>query len=121
MIGEDFKIQNMNEYILKEKRRLNLEIGEKLREKRREKNVNLVELAEKTNTSQTYISQIEKGEYSISLFKFIFFCNALEINVLEFLDEFIYKEQSNEDILYEKLQNDKNLSKNVLEYLKEKS
>ena len=29
MIGEDFKIQNMNEYILKEKRRLNLEIGEK--------------------------------------------------------------------------------------------
>ena len=120
MIGEDFNIQNMNQYILKEKKRLNEEIGEKLKGKRREKNISLLELAEKTNTSPTYISQIEKGEYSISLFKFIFFCNALEINVVEFLDEFIYKEKGNEDILFEKLQKEKNISSNILAFLKEK-
>ncbi len=113
-------IQNVNNYITKEKKRFNQEIGEKLREKRREKNISLGELSENTNTSATYLSQIEKGEYSMSLFKFILICNSLDINVVEFLQEFVFIENENEDILFRKMQKDKNISNNILEFMKEK-
>ena len=56
----------------------------------------------------------------MSLLKFIFFCNALGINIIEFLDDFIYKERGNEDILFENLQKDKSISDNILEFMKEK-
>ena len=113
-------IQDINNYILKEKKKLNEEIGEKLREQRREKNVSLNELAENTSTSTSYISQIEKGEYGMSLLKFILFCNALEINIQDFLQEFIYIEDENKDVLFEKLQKNKNIAENILEFMKEK-
>lgn len=114
-------IQDINDYIMKEKKKLNEEIGEKLREKRREKNVSLNELSLSTNTSPTYISQIEKGEYGMSLIKFILFCNALEIDILDFLQDFIFIEKVNEDILFDKLQGNKNIADNILEFMKEKN
>ena len=120
MEDKSLEIQNINNYILKEKKNLNKEIGEKLREKRREKNVSLNQLAQIINTSPTYISQIEKGEYSMSLFKFILFCNALEIDIVDFLQEFIFLEKEDEEMLYRILQNDKNIADNILEFMKEK-
>ena len=120
MIDKDLEIQKINEYFLKEKKKLNKEIGEKLKEKRREKNISIMEIAEKTHISPTYVSQIEKGEYSVSLVKFIFFCNALDVNIGEILEDFVFKEKSNEELLYENLQKDKNISNNILEFMKEK-
>ena len=120
MNNNDLDIQIINQYILKEKKKLSQVVGEKLKEKRKEKKISIIKLSEYINTSPTYISQIEKGEYSISLLKFIMFCNALEINSLDFLQEFICIEDKNEDILFAKLQDKKNISINILEFMKEK-
>lgn len=121
MENKGLKIQNINLYILKEKKKLNQEIGEKLKEKRKEKKLSVSELAGYINTSPTYISQIEKGEYGISLLKFILFCNALEINLLDFLQDFIFVEEKNENILFEILQKNKDIADNILEFMKEKN
>ena len=115
------EIQNINNYILKEKKNLNKEIGEKLREKRRKKNVSINELAQNISTSPTYISQIERGEYNMSLLKFILFCNALEIDIVDFLQEFIFLEKEDEAILFNALQEDKNIAYNIIEFMKEKN
>ena len=56
----------------------------------------------------------------MSLLKFIFFCNALEINIVEFLDEFILVERKNENLLFKTLQENKNISSNIIEFMKEK-
>ena len=120
MDKDEFYIQDMNTYILNEKEKLNKEIGEKLRKKRLERKISAVELAQYTNTSSSYINEIEKGKYNISLLRFILLCNSLEINIAEFLDEFIFTHSKSEDVLYEKLQENKNISYNILEFMKEK-
>lgn len=114
------KIQDINYYISKDKNKLNKEIGERLKQVRIDKNISLGDLSQMIDTSTSYISQIEKGEYGISLFKFILFCNSLEIDVSKFLQEFIFSEENNEDILYYSLQKGKNISQNILEYMKDK-
>ena len=121
MNKKNLEIQNINNYILKKKNNLNKEIGEKLKRIRREKNISLNDFAEYTNTSASYINQIEKGEYGMSLFKFILFCNALEINSLDFLEEFIFCEKEDEKILCDILQKNKNIADNIIEFMKEKN
>lgn len=116
MINES---DDINYYLLERKDWLNKEIGQKLKERRKDLGKSLLDLSIETNTSITYISQIERGNYNISLYKFILICNSLHINTFRFLDEFIIYENKKEDILYEKLQGDKNISRNVLEFIKE--
>ena len=69
----------------------------------------------------SYINQLEKGTNGISLNKFIIICNALEINLKEALEMYLYKKESNEDILFNKLQEGKNISENVLNFMRYKN
>ena len=43
MKDKSLEIQNVNNYILKEKKKLNKEIGEKIREKRKENKVSIIQ------------------------------------------------------------------------------
>ena len=115
-----FDITDINSYMLQQKVKFNQELGANLRKMRKLKKVSLNELSNKTMISSTYLSQIEKGEYGISLFKFVTLCNTLETNIEDLLENFIIGSKINEDILIEKLQEKKDISSNILEYMKYK-
>lgn len=110
----------VNKYILEHKENFIKDIGEILKNERINKKISLEEVALRTQTSTSYISQIEKGTYGLSLVKFITMCNALEINE-KILEKFLYGSKKNEDIFYYELQNNKNLSINIINYLKDKN
>ena len=84
------------------------------------RNITLEEVALRSKTSTSYISQIEKGGYGLSLIKFITICNALEVNE-NILEKFLFAGKKNEDFLYYKLQDGKNISQNILDYMKDKN
>lgn len=109
-------IITVNSYILNHKEELIKDIGEVLKSERIRKNISLEEIALKTKTSTSYIAQIEKGTYGISLIKFITFCNALEINE-KILANFLYSGKKEDDIFYYEFQKNKDLSNNILNYL----
>lgn len=113
-------IITVNSYILEHKEDFIKDIGEVLKQERISKNITLEEVALRTKSSSSYIAQIEKGNYGLSLIKFITICNALEVNE-QILERFLYSAKKNEDILYYELQKDKNLSKNIIDYLKDKN
>ncbi len=119
MNNDSSDILCVNKYILEHKENFIKDIGEILKNERINKKISLEEVALRTQTSTSYISQIEKGTYGLSLIKFITMCNALEINE-KILERFLYGSKKNEDILYYELQKNKNLSKNVINYLKRK-
>ena len=77
------------------------------------------ELAERALTTVNYIRQIESGEYGVSLSKLIVICNALEINPGVLVSNFIVCDL-NDDSFYEELQDSKNLSENIIRYMKNK-
>ncbi len=52
--------------------------------------------------------------------KFIFICNALKQKPNHFLDNFLYYDDDNEDLLFKELQKDKNISKSLINYMKNK-
>lgn len=110
----------VNKYILEHKENFIKDIGEILKNERINKKISLEEVALRTQTSTSYISQIEKGTYGLSLVKFITMCNALEINE-KILEKFLYGSKKNEDRFYYELQNNKNLSINIINYLKDKN
>ena len=120
MLVDDILIMDVNNYIRSHKKELNREVGDLIKKIRNEKNILTEQFASRLNVSQPYVVQLEKGDVGISLNKFILICNALEIEPKEILDQFLLHSKNNEDILYKELQEDKNISKNILEFIKNK-
>ena len=58
-----------------------MNIGERLKELRNKKNMTLRELAEKVNTSNGFLSDIENGKSIPSISKLEDICNALDITL----------------------------------------
>ena len=116
----DVFITDVNNYILKHKKELNKEIGSIIKEYRIERNISTEKLASRICVSQPYVTQVEKGDVGISLNRFIMICNGLQINPKEILDKFLFYSKSNEDLFYKELQENKNMSVNLLEFMKNK-
>lgn len=114
-------IIKVNEYLEKHKKDFNKEIGNLIRKFRKNKNISIKLFSERTMISESYIKQIEAGIYGLSLSKFLIICNALEVLPYNIIDDFIFSSKENEDLFYNKLQNHKNISKNILDFMKEKS
>lgn len=62
-------------------------IGNRLRETRKNKKMTLIELAEKTGFTASYISQIERELIEPSITALRKFCTALEVKLYYFLEE----------------------------------
>lgn len=120
MYNKNSEIIKVNQYIIDNKEKLNYELSECIRNLRISKKINKEEMAERTMTATSYISQIENGRYGLSVFKFLLICNALEVSPNEILESFLYGNKKNEDIFYNELQQEKDLSKNVINFLKKK-
>lgn len=114
------EVLKVNNYIFTHRKEFNKEIGNMIKEWRIKKKLSIEEMATMTLMAPSYINQLEKGTNGISLNKFILICNALEINLKEVLQMYLFAKENNEDILYEKLQENKNLSKNIIEFMKVK-
>lgn len=113
-------IIKVNEYIIKHKKEFNKEIGKLIKLNRIQKNVDSKTFSERTMISENYIRQIENGSYGLTLSKLIIISNALEIPPYDIIDNFTFSYKKIEDLLYNKLQNNKNISKNIFDFLKEK-
>ena len=109
-----------NQYIFNHKKDFNKEIGLKIKEIRISKNISTSDLAMRTMMTPTYIIQIENGIYGLTLNKFIIICNALEVNPNNILEDFTFGSKQNEDILFNELQQGKNISENIENYMKNK-
>ena len=120
MSNLDSEIIKVNEYFLDRKEEFNIEVGEKIRKLRTMKGFSINDIALRAVSSPAYIIQVENGKYGLSLSKFISICNSLELSPNEVLEEFLYGGKTNEDILYNKLQQGKNISKNIFDYMREK-
>lgn len=114
----NFEIMNVNEYLINHKKEFNIEIGKKIREYRKINNITTKEFAFRSMMSQTYIIQIENGIYGLTLSKFITICNSLGIAPSQILNDFVYVEKNNEILLFNEVQKEKNISKNIINYLK---
>lgn len=117
---EEQLITEVNNYLKNHKKELNQEVGNIIKKYRTMKKISTEKLANRICVSQPYVIQLEKGDVGISLNRFIMICNALEINLNEILDDFLFCYKSNEDMLYKVLQEDKNISKNILQFIKSK-
>lgn len=113
-------VLKVNNYIFTHRKEFNKEIGGMIKEWRIRKKLSLEEMATMTLMTPSYINQLERGINGITLNKFILICNALEINLKEILQMYLFCKETNEDYLYRELQENKNLSKNVLEFMKNK-
>lgn len=109
-----------NQYIFNHKKEFNKELGGVLREIRNQKGITTEEMANLTLMSTSYIIQLENGVNGITLSKFVIICNALQIEPKEILENFLYVKESNEELLYDELQNGKNISQNILSFMKMK-
>lgn len=114
------KITTVNQYLIKHKDNFNSEIGTIIKEIRTSKDISVETFSKMISTSNSYASQIEHGSNGLSLIKFILICNALNEKPEKVLNNFIYFDEDNEDILYKELQQNKNISKNIINYMKNK-
>jgi len=114
------EIIKINDYILNHKREFTKEFGVEVKRLREEKKMTAEELAERAITPVSYLRQIENGEYGVSLTKFIAICNALEIAPGILINDFIIGDKTNEDLMYNEFQKNKNISKNIIDYMKNK-
>ncbi|MEW5816437.1 MAG: helix-turn-helix transcriptional regulator [Spirochaetota bacterium] len=64
------------------------EIGDKIREFRKQRNVTQAELAERINVSFQQVQKYEKGKTRISLQRLITIANALQIPVSAFFEDY---------------------------------
>jgi transcriptional regulator with XRE-family HTH domain len=115
---EDDEIIKVNQYLLNHKNEFNKEMGTIFKNYRMENNILLSEISLNSMMSSDYIIKIEKGEIGISFLKFVILCNSLQINPSYILNDFLYSSNKNEDILFYQLQKDKNISKNISEFMK---
>lgn len=118
MFNSNLETVGVNQYIFNHKKEFNIEIGSKIKELRTKKNISADQMAARTMMAPSYIMQIENGTNGVTLNKFVIICNALEIEPKEILDDFLYGSKTNEDLIYNELQKDKNLSRNIINYLK---
>ena len=116
----NLEVLAVNNYIFTHKIEFNKEIGNMIRDWRLKKKLSIEEMATMTLMAPSYINQLEKGTNGISLNKFILICNALEINLKEVLQMYMYAKKNYEDLLFEKLQDEKNISENILKFMKDK-
>lgn len=114
-------IITVNQYIYNHKKEFNKEIGEKLKEIRLNKKISMECMSSRCLMSSSHLKQIENGINGITLNKFIIICNALEINPQEILEEFVLISTINDNILFLNLQRNKNVSKNIIEFMKNKN
>ena len=121
MKNVSLEVLKVNNYVATHRKEFNKEIGNMIKEWRIKRNLSIEEMACLTFMGPSYINQLEKGINGVSLNKFILICNALEINLKEALEMYLYVKESNEDFLYKKLQEEKNISNNILEFMKEKN
>lgn len=120
MVRIENTIINVNQYIYSHKKEFNKEIGEKIKEIRINKNLGIDDIALRGLMSSSHLSQIESGINGITLNKFIILCNALESSPQEILEEFSLISTINEDIIYFNLQKNKNISQNIIEFMRNK-
>ena len=120
MYNADSETIKVNNYLESHRKEFNEEIGLALKKYRIENNISSRKLAERAMMTVSYINQIENGSNGISLAKFIIICNALEVRPEQIIENFIYGSKKNEDLFFNELQKEKNLSKNVLEFVKKK-
>ncbi len=120
MYNSNSETLKVNQYIFNHKKDFNKEIGLKIKEIRISKNISTSDLAMRTMMTPTYIIQIENGIYGLTLNKFIIICNALEVNPNNILEDFTFGSKQNEDILFNELQQGKNISENIENYMKNK-
>lgn len=59
-------------------------LGKRLRIIRKQKNLTQADLAESLDLSNNYISEVERGNYNISLFYVFKICDVLNITIHEF-------------------------------------
>jgi len=114
------EVLKVNNYVATHRKEFNKEIGNMIKEWRTKRGISIEEMSCLTLMGPSYINQLEKGKNGISLNKFILICNALEIDLKEALEMYLYVKESNEDFLYEKLQEGKNISNNIIDFMKEK-
>lgn len=119
MFNSNLETVSVNQYIFNHKKEFNIEIGSKIKELRIKKNITAEQMATRTMMAPSYIMQIENGTNGVTLNKFVIICNALEIEPKEILDDFLFGSKTNDDLIYNELQKEKNLSKNIINYLKE--
>ena len=114
------EVLKVNNYVATHREEFNREIGKMIKEWRIKQGLSIEEMACLTLMGPSYINQLEKGTNGISLNKFILICNALEVDLKEVLEMYLYVKKTNEDFLYEKLQEEKNISENILNFMKHK-
>lgn len=120
MNNTDFETIQVNQYIQNHRSEFNKEIGLAIRNYRMSNNIPIHIVSERSMMAISYLNQIENGSNGISLIKFICICNALEANPQDIIQSFIFGGNKNEDLFYSELQKEKNLSKNILEFMKKK-
>lgn len=69
------------------KKQFNINLGNELKKLRHELSLSQEELAEKTNSSRTYIGAIERGEKSISAYKLYEILSIVNFSISEFMDK----------------------------------
>ena len=74
-------------------------IGNLLREKRKEKGLTLKDLADSTNLSKAYISNLESGYVSINLKLLETLGISLDFKVFDFLDKVMHNNSEDKEIL----------------------
>lgn len=120
MYNADLETIQVNQYIQSHRNEFNKEIGVAIRNYRMKNNIPMHIVSERTMMNISYLNQIENGVNGISLIKFICICNALEAKPQDIIESFTFGGNKNEDLIYNELQKGKNLSKNVLEFIKQK-
>lgn len=120
MKNVSLEVLKVNNYVATHRTEFNKEIGNMIKEWRIKRNLSIEEMACLTFMGPSYINQLEKGTNGISLNKFILICNALEINLKEVLEMYLYTKESSEDYFFKELQEGKNISENVLNFMKYK-
>lgn len=119
MYFKNSEMSIINQYLSKNKNDFNKEIGKIIKNEKDYKRMNNAILAERAFISPLYLNQIENGKYNISLLKFISICNSLEVYPNQLLEPFLIGCKKEEDNFFYIFQKDKNISQNIIDYIKE--
>lgn len=104
------------EILIDEKECILKYLGMELSKIRKNKKISVEKIADKTFLSESYIRAIEKGLYSCSIINFLKICLALNVNPTMLLNKYTnFKNEDMQDLIFN---GDKNIGKNIVEYLK---
>ncbi len=107
----------VNQYIYDHKKIFNKEIGSRIKHFRKTNDVTIEEFSEKSLMNINQLSHLENGKNGITLNKFIIICNSLGCNPNTLLEPYMFSANYNDDLFYYEIQQGKNLSKNLLNYI----